>query len=1421
MLACPDAMALHHYLSPDRLAAIAQGRDLPEQARGSVLFADVCGFTSWSEALARREGERAGVEALSVAMGDLYDRLIDAVDGYGGNTVVFAGDAITCWFDSGDDVSRLAGAPARAVAAALAMQAALPPAADGASPLALKVSVASGTAQRLAVGDPALQLLDLLAGAAPARVARADRLAQASDVLVDEATARALGAPEFARRVATDARLGDAAFVVLDPAWRGPLPPPPSQPADSTQPQPDATLLQPWLLPFVRERELRGRGLFATDLRPVVAVFVRLDYAGGPELDEAAVQRLRAQIRKVQAAVHAEGGALLELGANETGCSLYAAFGAARASEDDTQRAMRAALAVAATEAAGIGVASGMLRVGGYGGRRRQSFGAQGDAVNFAARLMAQARPGEVLASARVRAAVADAFEFEARPPIALKGKAEPMPVFSLLGPSRQRPFRLAEPDMALPIVGRERELAELEEALSRAARGEGSVALVVADAGMGKSRLVAEVMRRGQRIGFACCGGTVAGAAAAAPYQAWHGVVAALLQLDPGAGPRLQARRVQAAVAHLAPEHREAWPLLGPALGLDLDDNAFTRTLSARDRKALREAVVPELLAGAAHEAALDGSGLLLVLEDLHAADTLSLELLAAVAERVAGLPVLLLLSQRPPLGEGDPDVRALLERPARAGVEGPRLLHLEPGALASEQVEQLVRAKLGALLPEHAGRVPRALIERVTERAQGNPFCAEELLNDLRDRGLDPLQESSVAALQWPLGLRRLVLARIDRLGRPLQNVLKLASVIGREFGLDELQACHPETPSAGDLRVELDELSRLGLLVPASAPPIVREAHDERFGFRHAVLLEVAYESIAQASRQHLHERVARHLEAGGSAVAASAAPQLAHHWARAQRPDRAWPHLLRSAEQAAAGFANEQALAAYDQVLAWLPDDALAQRIEVLWRCEALHDLRADHAARRRVLSELERLAGADGFAQGPRAHKALQREILLKRAALALDTGDFAAATRDAEAALEAAGSDDEPGAADVARDFEALLLLSWAAFEVGRNAEARAALERARELAARHGLATGEARALSGLALVEWQSGRFAEAERLLLAALPALRAEAELRRELDALTNLGVVAKARARFGQAIAYFEQAQAIARRIGDRSGEAALLNNLGGAALDAGDFHRAATEAERAARIWTTLDEPGQLAAALCNRGEAHRELGQYAASRSVGERALALARAAGVRRIEAIVLENLGRVAAAQGDALQARLRYDEALAVARDTGVRAIEASTLLDIGRLQTDCGALDDALATLAAAAASMDELGDTLGAHEVCAARAEWLLRAAPEDPAAHADAARAAVDAMRPLLPRLLAPGIDEPAPGIGLYATAWRALDAAGDARAAGLLERARSELRTRAAHITDPSMRRDFLQVHAHRLLLADELAAAAGNTR
>ncbi len=700
-------MTLHAYLAQDRLRALAHGESLPDRTTGSALFADISGFTPLTEALHEALGSRRGGEELTRHLNTVYTTLITEVETYGGSVIGFAGDAITCWFDDADG----AAAP-RTTTCAFALQQAMRAFASIALPngeaiaLSLKVAIATGPARRFVVGDPTIQVLDALAGATVSRTSTAEHHAQKGEVLLDEATVNALGDALTIKEWRTDldsgerfgvaSQFGSAAVVPELPAPLRPL---------------SADRLQMWLHRAVYKREQFGPESFLTEFRPCVALFVR--FAGIDfDADRAAAQ-LDTFIRQTQAIVTGHDGTLMDLTIGDKGSYMYINLGALSTHEDDARRALKIAfdLKHAAAELGFLaplqqGVTHGLMRVGAYGGQTRLTYGALGDDVNLAARLMQIAGYGEILVSGPVYTATANEFVFEPRPPLPMKGKAEPLPVFAVTGERQQRAVRLQEPTYALPMVGRQSELHTIGEKLALAVAGRAQVIGIVAEAGMGKSRLVAEVIRLAHRLGFAGYGGACQSDAIDTPYQAWKPIWSAFFDVDPAAPPRRQIRLLEGEIKDRAPERLPALPLLSSLLNLEIPDNDFTKTLEPKYRLSALHALLEDCMRAAAKD-----EPLLIVIEDLHWIDALSHNVLEELARALIDSPVCFVLAYRPPQ-------LARLEAPRLETLQ--QFTKIELSELTAIEAEQAIRAKLAQLYPARSGAVPPILVEKLWARSQ-----------------------------------------------------------------------------------------------------------------------------------------------------------------------------------------------------------------------------------------------------------------------------------------------------------------------------------------------------------------------------------------------------------------------------------------------------------------------------------------------------------------------------------------------------------------------------------------------------------------------------------------------------------------------------------------------------------------------------
>ncbi|HET9221436.1 MAG TPA: AAA family ATPase, partial [Roseiflexaceae bacterium] len=860
---------------------------------------------------------------------------------------------------------------------------------DGGSiALALKVAVTSGPARRFVVGDPAVQYVEALAGATVARLQTAEHLTDPGEVVIDEATAAGLG---DALRVAAwrlDESTGERFAIVEEcrmenEEWRNEA----AITGDLSQffiLNSQFERVRSWLLPPIYERLRAGLGEFLTELRPAVALFVRF---GGIDYDaDDAGARLDSYIRWVQGVLASYDGLLLQLTIGDKGSYFYAAFGAPSAHEDDARRAALAALelrappqALAFVETTQIGISQGTLRAGAYGGATRRTYGVLGDEVNLAARLMQRAMPGEVLVSDRVRQALVgeralrrdDLFVLEALPLARLKGLPDPVPVFRLAA-ARDRTFRLAEPAHALPLVGRAAELALVAEKLELALRGHGQVVGITGEAGLGKSRLVGETIHFARREGLRVFGGACHSYGTNSSYLVWGPIWRGLLGLDPEAPPRRQVRQLEAAVAQLAPERRQALPLLGPLLGLALEENEFTLALEPQHRQSALHALLLDCLRAAAQAAAEEESGLVLVLEDLHWIDPASHELLELVARALVDASLLIMLAYRPPdlLRLQTPRVEAL-----------EHFTHVELEALSADESEQVIQAKLAQLLPARRGAAPPALVARVTARAQGNPFYIEELLHYLHDRGIDPLDEAATAALDLPASLHTLILSRIDQLSEHQRATLRVASVIGRLFHFAWLHGAYPALGKVEPLRADLAELARLELT------PLDTPEPELAYLFKHIITQEVAYTSLAAQARARLHEQLATYLE---RLDAERYLDLLAYHYDRSDNLAKRREYLWRAGRAAEQRFANDAALDYLSRALELTPATDAVARYDLLMVREEVYDRQGARVAQAQDLDALEALA----------AHlddDIRRAEIGVRRALFAYRTGDLVGA----------------------------------------------------------------------------------------------------------------------------------------------------------------------------------------------------------------------------------------------------------------------------------------------------------------------------------------------------------------------------------------------------------------------------------------
>jgi class 3 adenylate cyclase/tetratricopeptide (TPR) repeat protein len=1099
----PDA-----FVPGDRRRALASGTALPDRPSGAALFADISGFTPITEALAQELGDRRGAEELTRHLNRILAALIDELDRFGGDVIYFSGDAITCWLD-GDDGSR-------ATACALAMQHTMGRVGEVITPrgtclqLGMKAAVAVGAARRFLVGDPAIQVFDILAGRMIDALAASEQLARRAEVVLDASALDALGTRLTVAETRFDAS-GRRRGVVTGLA---------APPAPVDRPAPAGRLpehvVRPWLLPGTYERLRGGQAELAAELRsayPLFVAFAGIDY----DRDDGAIGKLDAFVRSAQHVLAACGGTLLHLTVGDKGAYLFAVFGPPQAHEDDAVRAATAALELVALAGSTavrdirIGLAHGRLRIGTCGHPQRQTFTCHGDAVNLAARLMSAAAPGQVLVSEAVRRSAGAGFEWDPLPPTKIKGRAEPVNPYALvrLAPRGTGP-QTGEERPA--IVGRRTELDALSLALDRAIAGHGAIVGIAGEAGMGKSRLADELAGVAPTRGMRVLRGECQSFGTATRYLVWRPIWSALFGLDGDLPPADRVRSLHATLETIGPSLVPRAPLLTAVLDVDIPDNDVTRPFDAKLRKISLEGLLVECLIGCASRAPT-----LIILEDTHWIDALSKDLLIAISRAIVGLPVLLLLAYRPEPGAG-----------GGFGIE--RLPHFEEmslAELAGDDARALIASKLAGLFGS-LDEPPQGLVDIVLERSQGNPFYIEELLNFIGSQGVSPRDEAALKRLELPESLHTLIQSRIDMLGEGPRRTLKVASVLGRTFHGPILPEIHAELGPYPQVRAQLDVLGTSDLVR-------CEDEVGQAYCFRHVVTRQVAYESMPFAVRSTLHGRVGDFIERTEGEMVDRNLDLLAYHYGHSENLDKKREYLRHAAEASRAAYANAAAIDYYER-LEPLVDDG--ERVGVLLDLGKVLELVGNWPRAEEVSTGALALAQRLGDLGSAAACETALAEVARKQ-------GRYDEALERlgrAEQTFRTVG--DDPGVGRV------LHVAGTVAAQRGDYDRAVECYQTSLEIRQRFDDRSSMAALMSNLGVIAEYRGDY-----------PASRAyherALELRREIGdrwaiavSMINLGMIATLQRRFDEAGERFDQALRLSREVGDGWMVALCQNNLG-------------------------------------------------------------------------------------------------------------------------------------------------------------------------------------------------------------------------------------------------------------------------------
>lgn len=678
-----------------------------------------------------------------------------------------------------------------------------------------------------------------------------------------------------------------------------PEPPPPAVPAP-----------QSYTPPHLAAQVLQSRSALEGERKQVTVLFC--DLVGstslaerlGPETMHLLLNRF---FELALSEVHRYEGTINQF----LGDGFMALFGAPIAHEDHARRAALAALGLqkllwerrselGAKEGMDLrvrmGINTGWVVVGGIGDQLRRDYTAIGDTTNLAARLQQLAEPGAILVSEDTSRFLQGAARLEPLGALQVKGKEAPVQAFRLLS------LGLLQSEQAVlggmtrsPFVGRQREMAVLEDLWERAAGGEGQVVGIAAEAGAGKSRLVYELRRRLWDRPVLFLAGRCISYASGVPYLPILYMLRNEWGIAEADDPATVAAKVSASLERAGMDVTEALPyllqLLGIREGTETLAELSPQALQARTFRILRQLI---LSAGR-------GSLVVLEIEDLHWVDKTSEDFLAFLVEGLVAARMLLLVTYRS--GYRPP----WLEKSYATQITLSRLNDQESRAVARSVLQ-----RVGA---------PEDLVDAVLDKAEGNPLFLEELARSVLEH----------PDLTVPDTIQGVVMARIDRLPEEHKRLLQTASVLGRELSLPLLSRIWEQ---AGDLMPLLSDLKRWELFYeePTAAEP--------RYLFKHALTQEAVYQTLLKSRRQALHGAAGHAFEDLYGDRLEDVYDRLAYHWSEAGDAPKAVHYLLLLAAQAAGRYAHSEAAQALREALAHcdnLPEaERDRRRLEVILR-----------------------------------------------------------------------------------------------------------------------------------------------------------------------------------------------------------------------------------------------------------------------------------------------------------------------------------------------------------------------------------------------------------------------------------------------------------------------------------------------------
>lgn len=864
-----------------------------------------------------------------------------------------------------------------------------------------------------------------------------------------------------------------------------------------------------------------------------------------------------------------------------TGDGLMALFGAPVAHENDSERAIRAALDMQASVAqisqdfqsrggsaveARIGLHTGEVIVGQLGHQHMVDYTAIGDTVNLASRLESVAQPGSVLVSDAVYRQTRALFDFERIDQLEMKGVDREVTAYQVIARKHQPGRVRGVEGLHAEMVGREWEISLLNDRLrDLMQKKRGQFALITGEAGIGKSRLTQEFTLPLQKnaedsqypqVLF----GRSLTYRKSISYWIFVDILRAYFGVNAESSPALIRERITQQLKTLfAGNVEHIRPYLEHVLDLEPSDEAAAERLGFLDPKQLRQQIflaIRDLLIAQAKTRPL-----MMVFDDLHWADETSLELLAFLLESIANTPIFIFGISRSLEGGA---VAGLAET-ARQRLPD-RFLRIEVRSLSRTQCGLL----LDGLLSESA--LPDALRVQLIEKAAGVPLFLEEILRMLIEGGVIEqsgsawrlLPAADISDIGVPDNLQSLILARFDKLDRIRRRVLQVAAVIGREFSLAVLEASVESGIPAVQVESALKSLLSRNFILP-------RNAASQEYAFTHVLTSDAIYSTMLRRDRNLLHGKVAESIERLFAGRLEAKTELLANHYYKSGSFEQALHYLILSGQKASRDNANEQARQHYEMALGLLARTRYSPS-------QALHI----HSGLGDVLTlvgefqaaRFQFQAALDSTHTGPRDVQMLSRSDLQRKIAATFERqGDFDKALdrlSSARSLLQEIGQPDWVAYAQILND------MAWIRARRGKHDEAEADLVQALALVENSSRIDLIASIYNRLGGLHFMMEDFAQASVYTGKSLGLREDIGDIEGAARSYNNLGILAYNMGQWTQALEHYQKHVQLQNRIGDAEALAISYMNMALVQVGLGEFDTAESNLVKSREIATQI-----------------------------------------------------------------------------------------------------------------------------------------------------------------------------------------------------------------------------------------------------